>query len=335
MKKTLLFSLLVFIALSGAACGTGTAYQPTSTPTEDMGVTDAVYKLMQQEMIGKLTQQAEDRRATSTQAVIAATATRAAYEIHAAETQRADTATQRAFNVTVAAAKAADAATAQAQAAATQAYFSGVTATTEWKATATQNAFVAQTAAAQVRETATADYKTQQAPIEAARLRALNAQADAAELALVRQKATNDFQAWGPWVLAAVCGGMLIFVVIKKSEVGVIKDGRGNTEAVKVGNRLVNPSLMIRPVLEFNRDGVTAPELGVPMDAQSQHAHDRNIVAGISAMPQGLLNQAVKYLQELTAPRAPGVQIQVLQPGQMGSLRADLEEQLAQEVVDG
>jgi hypothetical protein len=298
-----------------------------------MEVSDAMIRLVEQGAIQQLTQNAidnarkeEQAAQTATQAIVGWTSTaqvaaqnRQATAIVAAETRRV-------FDVTIEAAKIHEAQTvtvADARA----------TSTVEAGKTATQMAVIGLTATISYQGTAASEQKTQQAPIDEAKLKALNAEAASAQLAYEREKATNNFTAWGPWVFAIACLVALGFVLIKKSEVGVIKDGQGNTELVKVGRDVFKPANMERPLIHFGKLGPTSPDLGVPEAIQRQSTHEANVVAGIRALPQWMQHQ-VKGLLDNMGPRSPGVQMKVLQPGQMGSIRGELEEQLAGEVVD-
>jgi hypothetical protein len=332
MKKILAFSLALFaLMFSSLACNLSTATpKPTATPEFGKRLEGAANN----QVAVFETQQAEDllmdritSRMTATQAVLDGIATREQRDRDAVATKNSSAATQQVLQITLEAAKTQDFLTQQAgDAKSTSAAMA--------QGTAMQMAVLGITATVEFNRTATAEYNVKQAPIEAAKIRALNAQADSAELARDREAATNWLQAYGPWLFAFCCLAALAFVMIKKSEVGVIQNGRGDVELVKVGRRMTKPSLMILPVLQFDKDEVTAPELGVPMDVQSKQAHESNVVAGIANLPQWAAQQAKSLLSGLTS-QAPGVQIQVLQPGQMGSVRDELEQALAEEIVDG
>ena len=116
MKK-LLFSLALTLLLT--ACGTTPT--PVPTPTHDMGVSDAVIRLVEQGAIQQVTQQAienERREAqaaqTATQAIVGGTATVKADSENRQATAAVAKETQRVFNITLEAAKLHDAQTAQA-----------------------------------------------------------------------------------------------------------------------------------------------------------------------------------------------------------------------------
>jgi len=332
MKTPMKYIFLSLAILMLTACGAEST--PNAIPTNEMGVSDAVIRLVEQGAIQQVTQQAinnarleEQAAQTATQAIAGGTATARAETQNRQATAQVALETKRVFDVTVEAAKLHEAQTITVA-------DNRATSTVEAQKTSTQMAVTGITATVAYQGTAMSAQKTQQAPIDEAKLKALNAEAASAQLAYERELATNSFTAWGPWVFAFACLVALGFVLIKKSEVGVIKDGQGHTELVKIGKDVIKPANMERPLIHLGKLGATSPDLGVTADIQRQSTREANTVAGIRALPQWMQQQAKTFLGDMMGSRAPGVQIQVLQPGQMGSIRGELEEQLAGEVVD-
>jgi hypothetical protein len=286
------------------------------------------------------TQQAEDliwkrvmERMTATQAVLDATATQEQKAANAQNTAEAKVATQQVWKVTVQAAQAFDTATAQAQAAATQMAYVHATTTAEAQGTATQMAVVGLTATIAAHETSTAEYKTQQAPIIAAEQRALEAKTQSTELKLRQEKATEFFWAWFFPIAVVLALAAAVYVLWKKSKVGVIQDDRGNIRIVMINGQALNPDLMFRPVIQFRRDGAFAPILGTSDTDQRQVTHEAKVVSAIQALPPGYPKQGLNLVGGM-ATGQPAVNIQVVQPGQLGSLRKEFDNQIAGEVMD-
>ncbi len=146
----------------------------------------------------------------------------------------------------------------------------------------------------------------------------------------LRQAQMTEFaHAWWPYVAALICGSLTIFFFYKKSQFGVVMDERGNVRAVVVGKSVLNLDLMLRPVMEFNDGRAQAPSLGVDDNIQRQIVHETKIVDAISKLPPPMNNQGMKFLGGMT--QQPGVNIQVVQPGQMGGIRAELDARLSEE----
>jgi hypothetical protein len=329
MNRRSLFSLLLMLLLT--ACS---GSEMTPTPTAVVGAANAAIALIQQDMYLRLTEQAVNNqrietgaRMTATQQVVDATATQARYEDNAKSTQRAESATQQAFAVTVAAAQAFDTATAQAQGTATQA-------ASEQHATATQMAVIGLTATVEAKATAVAEQKTQEAPLIWAKQTAVYAESQKTQIELQKTQATMWVSAWGGWFLALVVLVVAVFVVWKKSQIGVIADENGRVRIVMINQRALQPDLMFGPVLDFSqKNAVTAPALGVSDELQRQIAHETKIVEAVRALPPGYQRQAVGLTGGMV--QKPAVNIQVIQPGETGVISqwdADIQGQMAQEV---
>ncbi len=322
MSRKLLFSAFVLL-LALSACGGQPA--PIPTPTEGLDAIEAGVQLIQQDMYLRLTEQAVNNqrietgaKMTATQQVIDATATQQRYDQDDRSTRQAATATQQVFQVTVAAAQAFDTATAQAQATATQMAVTGITATVEAKATEI------------------AAQQTQEAPVIWAKQTAVYAESNKAKIELDKAQATMWISAWGGWFFALVVLAAAIFVIWKKSQIGVIADENGRVRVIMINQRALQPDLMFGPVLDFSRkDGVTVPSLGTSDDIQRQINHEAKVVDAIGRLPPGYSRQAVGLASGMA--QQPAVNIQVVQPGETGLISqwdADIQGQMAQEVQD-
>lgn len=325
MNRRSLFSLpILLLMLLLASCG----IQPTPmpTPTPGMDAIEAGVQLIQQDMYLRLTEQAVNNqrietgaKMTATQQVIDATATQQRYSQDVRSTQQAAASTQQAFQVTVAAAQAFDTATAQAQATATQMAVVGITATVEAKATEI------------------AAQQTQEAPLVWAKQTAVYAESQKTQIELQKTQATMWVSAWGGWFFALVVLAAAIFVLWKKSQIGVIADENGRVRVIMINQRALQPELMFGPVLDFSgKDVVTAPGLGIPEDVQRQINHETKIVEAIRHLPPGYSRQALGLTSSIA--QKPAVNnIQVIQPGETGLISqwdADIQSQMAQEVQD-
>jgi len=306
-----------------ASCGV----QPTPipTPTPGLDAIEAGVQLIQQDMYLRLTEQAVNNqrietsaKMTATQQVIDATATQQRYNQDVRSTQQAATATQQAFQVTVAAAQAFDTATAQAQGTATQMAVNGITATVEAKGTAV------------------AEQKTQEAPIVWAKQTAVYAESQKTQIELQKTQATMWVSAWGGWFFALVVLAAAIFVIWKKSQIGVVTDENGRVRIIMINQRALQPDLMFGPVLDFsNKQTVTAPALGVPEETQRQIAHETKVVEAVRSLPPGYQRQALGLAGGMV--QKPAVNIQVIQPHETGLISqwdTDIQGQMAQEVQD-
>ena len=333
MNRRLPFSLLFMLLLT--ACGT----QPTPlpTPTQSLSAVEAGVQLIQQDMYLRLTEQFVNNlrieagaRMTATQQILDATATQARYEDNAKSTQRAESVTQQAFAVTIAAAQAFDTATAQAIGTATQA-------ASEQHATATQMAVIGLTATVEAKSTAIAEQKTQEAPIIWARQTAVYAESQKTQIELQKTQATMWVSAWGGWVFALVVLVVAVFVIWKKSQIGVITDENGRVRVIMINNRALQPDLMFGPVLDFSqKNAVTIPNLGSSEELQRQIVHETKIVEAVRALPPGYQRQALGLAGGMSTPQA-SVNIQVIQPGETGMISqwdADIQNQMAKEVQD-
>jgi hypothetical protein len=322
MNRRSLFSLPI-IMLMLASCGVQPTPMPTPTPGLD--AIEAGVQLIQQDMYLRLTEQAVNNqrietgaKMTATQQVIDATATQQRYNQDVRSTQQAATATQQTFQVTVAAAQAFDTATAQAQATATQMAVNGITATVEAKTTEI------------------AAQQTQEAPLIWAKQTAVYAESQKTQIELQKTQATMWVSAWGGWFFALVVLAAAIFVIWKKSQIGVITDENGRVRVIMINQRALQPELMFGPVLDFSRkDVVTAPSLGIPEDVQRQINHETKVVDAIGHLPPGYSRQALGLTSGMV--QKPAVNIQVIQPGETGLISqwdADIQGQMAQEVQD-
>jgi hypothetical protein len=266
---------------------------------------------------------------TATQQVIDATATQSRFNADSQATQRAASATQQAFEVTVSAAQAFDTATAQAQGTATQTAH-------EQHATATGMAVVGLTATVEAKATEVADKKTQEAPMLWAKQTAVYAESQKTQIELQKTQATMWVSAWGGWVLAFVVLVVAVFVIWKKSQVGVITDENGRVRIVMINHRALQPDLMFQPVLDFSdKNMVTAPALGISDELQRQVVHETKVVEAVRSLPPGYQRQALGLAGGMA--QKPAVNIQVIQPNETGIISqwdADIQNQMAQEVQD-
>jgi hypothetical protein len=331
MNRRSLFSLLVLIFLT--ACSGG---EMSPTPTAVVGAANAAVALIQQDMYLRLTQQVIDNqrietgaKMTATQQVIDATATQSRFNADSQATQRAASATQQAFQVTVSAAQAFDTATAQAQGTATQT-------ANEQHATATGMAVVGLTATVEAKATEVSDKKTQEAPMLWAKQTAVYAESQKTQIELQKTQATMWVSAWGGWVLALVVMVVAVFVIWKKSQVGVITDENGRVRIVMINQRALQPDLMFQPVLDFSdKHMVTAPSLGISDELQRQVVHETKVVEAVRSLPPGYQRQALGLAGGMA--QKPAVNIQVIQPNETGIISqwdADIQNQMAQEVQD-
>lgn len=322
MNRQSLFSLSILILML-ASCGVQPTPMPTPTPGLD--AIEAGVQLIQQDMYLRLTEQAVNNqrietsaKMTATQQVIDATATQQRYNQDVRSTQQAATATQQAFQVTVAAAQAFDTATAQAQGTATQMAVNGITATIEAKGTAI------------------AEQKTQEAPLVWAKQTAVYAESQKTQIELQKTQATMWVSAWGGWFFALVVLAAAIFVIWKKSQIGVVTDENGRVRIIMINQRALQPDLMFGPVLDFsNKQTVTAPALGVPEETQRQIAHETKVVEAVRSLPPGYQRQALGLAGGMV--QKPAVNIQVIQPHETGLISqwdTDIQGQMAQEVQD-
>ena len=327
-KVAVLLTAFTFLT----ACSGGTV---TPTPTSVVGVVNGAVALIQQDMYLRLTQQViEDERIkagaqmTATQQVMDATATQSRHEENIKSTQKADYSTQQAFQITVAAGKAQDTATAQAQAAATAQAYQHATSTAEAQATATQMAVLGVTATFEAKSTEISDKKTQEAPIIAAKLKGIEIDTQNAELEFKKKQDTYWLSAFGGWVFGIIALVIGIFVVWKKSQIGVIADENGKVRIVMINQRALQPALMHEPVIDFSNGQVNVPPMGTPPEMQHQLVHERNIVDAIAELPQGYQRQAVGMTAGMTAPQS-AVNIQVVQPGNVQSWLDDVQGQIS------
>jgi hypothetical protein len=322
MNRRLFFSLILaaglFLLAGLTGCGDGAFSPPTATPTPtpDLGVGGAVVQLLEQEAYIRLTEQAIDNlriemgaRMTATQMVIEATATQQARSDYATATSVAATATHQVWQVTIESGQARDTATAQAQATETAIHYQNVTATVISGATVTST------------------YSTQMAPIWDAERQAIEAQAEKAQIELRQAQATEIVDAWWIYVLVAVLAIAFLFYLWKKSQVGVILDERGRLRLVMIGQTALNPDLMFRPVMDFRDGQIRSPRLDVTDETQMRITHEAKIVDAISMLPPAGGGQGLKLVSNMTG-QPGGVNIQVLQPGQLGDIRRELDAKL-------
>ena len=334
MNRRTFFSNLI-LAIFLTSCGVGATPMPTVTPTaQGIGISAAVVDLLEQEAYVRLTQQVIDNkrvetsaRLTATQMVFDATATQASYEDNAKSTQRAEFATQAAWQVTVSAGKVQDEATQQAASAAAAQARLEITNTAQAQATATQMAVIALTATVEAKSTEIADEKTQEAPLVWAKQTAVYAESQKTQIELQKTQATMWVSAWGGWVFALVVLVVAVFVIWKKSQIGVISDENGRVRVIMINNRALQPDLMFGPVLDFSRKNVvTAPALGSSAELQRQIVHETKIVEAVRALPPGYQRQALGITAGLSPQQAgPQINIQVVQPERLGPVLDEVE----------
>jgi hypothetical protein len=269
-------------------------------------------------------------RMTATQQVIDATATQQVRAENAQATQQSAHATQQAWQVTVQAGQAFDAATAQADR-------EQKTATAIVEGTATQMAVVATTATVQAQATQAAFEQTQQAPVVYAQQTAVFAQARKTEIELAKSETTMWVSAWGGWVFSLVVILTALFVIWKKSQIGVIPtDANGKPQMVVINQGgqkiLVSPGLMPAPMLSVTRDGATMPML-VDQAFQEKTTHGAQVIEAIASLPPGYNRQAMGLAGGLSAPTGGSVNIQVVQPGAVKGWLDDVEGQIT-EIVE-
>ena len=265
-----------------------------------------------------LTQMAEDAifkqvaaRMTATAQVIESTATAQKRAEDSQATQRASAATQQAWQVTVQAGQARDTATAQAQ------------------ATGTAVAWAQGTAQAERNATATAAKATAEAPAVAANNTAIAAKAEKEVIALRQAQNTEWADAWAPYLFFIVALGVLVFLLYRKSQVGVIADDRGRIRAVVMGKSVLNLDLMLRPVMEFNDGRASAPTLGVSDEMQRLTVHESKIVDAISMLPPPMNRQGMQLLGGMTS-QQPAVNIQIAPSQSVQGWLDDVQAQISE-----
>jgi hypothetical protein len=118
-----------------------------------------------------------------------------------------------------------------------------------------------------------------------------------------------------------------VFVVWKKSQIGVISDENGRVRVIMINNRALQPDLMFGPVLDFSRkNAVTAPALGGSDELQRQIVHETKIVEAVRALPPGYQRQALGMTARMsTPPTGAQINIQVVQPERLGPVLDEVE----------
>lgn len=331
-NRIFIFSL-IFLFL--AACGSkGGVYGATPTPTAEMSAGSAAVALLEQQMYINLTEQAVKAETikqgaimTATQQVMDATATESIRQERAQATQQAAHATQQVWNVTVEAARVQDMKT-------EQAVSDRATSTAEAQASATQMAIIGLTATVSAKETERSDHMTEQAPILAAQVKALEIETEKAQIALDNARAMQWFNTYGiPIIVFCLLLGTGYYIW-RKSQVGIVQpDENGNYPLVNVrvhgGWRITKPSNMEGPVIELNKSGTTMPVLVDPA-IQRQTTHGAQVVEAVKGLPPGYQHQALGMTASLT-PSQPAVSIQVVQPNQIGAWVDEAETFLSEE----
>jgi hypothetical protein len=228
--------------------------------------------------------------------------------------------------VTVSAGQAQDAATAAAQKTATEQAYVHATTTAEAQGTSTQQAIIGLTATIQAGATESADKKTQEAPMMFARQTAVFAEARKTEIELQKTTATMWVSAWGPVFLILVVLLAGLFYLWKKGRVGVIQDENGRVRIIMINDRALQPDLMYSPVLDFQKNGVYMPELGVSETTQRQIVHETKVVEAVRALPQGYQRQALGLAGGISTPQSgPQINIQVVQPDHLAPVLDEVE----------
>jgi len=329
MKK--IITLLMFFMLFLTACSA----DETATPTPEMGVGDAAVKLIQEDMKLRLTQQSIEAarletgaRMTATQQVMDATATEQRHNENSQATRQAAAATQRVWDVTVQAGYAQDTATAEAKAAA-------ATATEQAHGTAVALGYLHATSTAQIQATERTVKATQDQASWSAQATAQSAQAESAQLAADRERMTNGVMAWGPWLIALVAMAVAAFAIIRKSQVGTVeRDENGMMPGVMIFHKgqkmFVSPDRMFAPVLNFGRQGVTAPQL-VDMERQEGATRRAQAVEAINALPPQAQRQGMGLMSQ-TFNEVTSKRIEVLGQEQLGGWIEEAESKLSEEI---
>jgi hypothetical protein len=340
MRRLMIFLLLLMMA--SMACGLPAESLPTVTPTPGVDPVAAGVQLIQQDMILRITEQAIEAqrietgaKLTATQQVLDATATALRHDENVQQTEVAAASTKSVWQVTVAAGKSYDAATAQAQETATAQAFVQATSTAAAQATGTQAAVFGITATVAAEAMKTSDFKTQQAPFVEAKMTAVRAQAESAELAASRERMTNGFIAWGPWFIALVAVAAFVFVLIRKSQVGTVeRDANGMMPGVVLFHngqkQFIVPDRMFSPVLTLDSHGISAPQLADP-ERQEGATRRAQAVEAINALPPQTQRQGMGLMAQ-TFNTATRPTIEVMESGQVAGWVDEAETKLGEEL---
>jgi len=328
MKKIItLMMLMLFLTACGA--------DETPTPTPEMSAGEAAVQLIQEDMKLRLTQQSIEAarletsaRMTATQQVMDATATEQRHVENIQATRQAAAATQRVWDVTVQAGYAQDTETAVARAAATQQ-------AEQAHGTEVALGYLHGTSTAQIQATERTVKATQDQASWSAQATAQYAQAESAKFAADRERMTNGVMAWGPWIIALVAMGVAAFAIIRKSQVGTVeRDENGMMPGVMVFHKgqkmFISPDRMFAPVLNFGRQGVTAPQL---VDSERQEGATRRAqaVEAINALPPQAQRQGMGLMSQ-TFNEVTSKRIEVVGQEQLTGWLDEAETKLSEEI---
>jgi len=303
----------VLMVLVLTACGTGEGMNTaTPTPTNDDAV---LLQVLQGEIEARATERAAEQQVimfqagqTATALVTGATAT----EVAAQETKTI-------ARVTIEAGYAAGTATARAGDA-------QATSTAQAQGTGTAIAYQQSTATVAAGLTAIAATATIEAPVLAAQYTAVAAQAESAELAVTRERATNHFWAWTPLVLifTALIAGL--YYLWKKGKIGIVpRDENGLLPALVFTDqmRVLLPELQEAPVMdviEGQQIGASANQAEVKRRAQA--------VEAIGQLPPGYQREALNIAGGSFGAASHVPQIEIVDEQTIQGWVDDVEEQV-------
>ena len=301
MKK--LF-LLVFLVLT--ACGESLPPMPTATPTNDDHI---LIEAFQAEIEARVTERAaaqiqieHQAKQTATALIVGATAT----EVSAQETRAIAWVTIQAAQAegTSTAHAASVIGTSTARAAGDQA-----TSTAQAAGTATQISNLQGTAVVEARNTSVAATSTAEAPFIYAQHTAVYAQAESADLAVRRERMTNDMWAWTPLILIFLVMVASGYFMWKKGKIGVVnRDENGMLPALVFTDhmRVVLPELLEAPVMDI----VEGKQVGASPN-QADVTRRAQAVQAIGQLPAGYQRQALDIVGGSfgTASGAPQIEI--------------------------
>lgn len=301
MKKLL---LLVFVVLT--ACGESLPSMPTATPTP---TPDIMVALLQGEIEARATERAVEQIKIRHQAEQTATA----LIVRATETQQSAQKTEVIAWVTIQAAQAEGTSTAQAAnvigTSTARAAGDQATSTAQAAGTATQIANLQGTAVVDARHTSVAATSTAEAPFIYAQHTAVYAQAESADLAVRRERMTNDMWAWTPLILIFLVMLASGYFMFKKGKIGVVnRDENGMLPALVFTDhmRVLLPELLEAPmigIVDGKQVGASPNQADVTRRAQA--------VQAIGQLPAGYHRQALDIAGGSfgTASGAPQIEI--------------------------
>ncbi|HAE59341.1 MAG TPA: hypothetical protein DCG54_07505 [Anaerolineae bacterium] len=282
MKK--LF-LVVFLVLTGCQ---PLPPVPTATPTNDDHI---LIEALQAEIEARVTERAAAQVQIEHQAKQTATALIAGVTATEASAQE----TKTIARVTIEAAQAEGTSTAQAASvigtSTARAASDQATSTAAAAGTSTEIAYKLGTATVAAGQTAVAATATAEAPFVFARHTSVYAQSESADLAVQRERMTNNFWAWTPLILifAALIAGM--YYLWKKGKIGIVpRDDNGMLPALVFTDqmRVLLPDLQEAPVMDI----VDGRQIGAS-ENQSEVKRRAQAVEAISQLPPGYQRQAL------------------------------------------